>query len=154
MEVSGQYHKPAPKFQQKEQHPVPTRNYMRTVLIKQRVRRLFLGLLNNKTNCLEWMERQSGNIKFKRLCSIGRGPIFGTTWVCVWIGSEKLLQISIWAHDLWRNAETMNDNLVAGEGNQERIWIWLYIIYKLWICLVGPKRTTKIPLQGPMPTWI
>jgi len=74
------------------------------------------------------MERQSVNIKFKRLCSIGHGLIYDTTSVCVQTDSGKLIKISIWAHDLWRNAEIMNDNLVAGEGKQERIQIWLYII--------------------------
>jgi hypothetical protein len=49
----------------------------------------------------------------------------------VWIDTGKLTKISIWANDLWRNAEIINDNLVAGEGKQERIQIWLYIIYKL-----------------------
>jgi len=124
---------------------------MRTVLIKQWMRWLFLGLRNNKTNCLLWMEWQSGTIKFKRLCNINHGPIDGTTSVCVWIHSGKLIKISIWANDLCRNAEIMNDNLVAGKGKQERKRIWLYIIYKLWICLVGPTKTTKIPLRGWMP---
>jgi hypothetical protein len=82
---------------------------------------LFLGLLNKKANCSQQMEGQSDNIQFKRLCGSSHGPIYGTTLVHVWIDSQKPLKIPIRAHDMRRNAKIMNDNLVAGEGKQERI---------------------------------